>query len=52
MTTNLTTTVTITGGNAPLCPDLLRIEQIGVADGWRGRLVRGFFRVLKVISGV
>lgn len=26
-----------------LCPDLLRYEQIGAADNWRGRLVRGFF---------
>ena len=26
-----------------LCPDLLRYDQIGAADGWRGRIVRAFF---------
>lgn len=26
-----------------ICPDLLRLEQLGEADGWRGRLVRAFF---------
>ena len=26
-----------------LCPDLLRYENIGVADGLRGRVVRAFF---------
>ena len=30
-----------------LCPDLLRYEQIGAADGWRGRVVRGFFWLLR-----
>lgn len=30
-----------------LCPDLLRYEQIGEADGWRGRIVRAFFWVLR-----
>lgn len=43
---------TFTGLNNPLCPDLLRIDQIGAADGWRGKVVRGFFRVLKVVTGV
>jgi hypothetical protein len=28
---------------AYLCPDLLRYEQIGAADGLRGRVVRAFF---------
>jgi hypothetical protein len=29
-----------------LCPDLLRLEQIGAADGLRGRVVRAFFVIL------
>lgn len=43
-----------TGLLAPsaLCPDLLSIRNIGEADGWRGRLVRGFFRVLWIVTGV
>jgi len=32
---------------APLCPDLLRWEQIGQADRWRGQVVRGFFWLLR-----
>jgi hypothetical protein len=31
-----------------LCPDLLRHSQLGAADGWRGRMVRGVFLVLKL----
>lgn len=31
----------------PLCPDLLRYELIGEADGWRGRIVRAFFWLLR-----
>jgi hypothetical protein len=30
-----------------LCPDLLRLSQIGAADGPRGRVVRGFFWLLR-----
>lgn len=30
-----------------LCPDLLRYEQIGEADGWRGHVVRAFFWLLR-----
>ncbi len=30
-----------------LCPDLLRYENIGAADGPRGRVVRGFFWILR-----
>lgn len=30
-----------------LCPDLLRHENIGGADGVRGRVVRGFFWLLR-----
>lgn len=38
-----------TGTAAPqaLCPDLLRYEQIGAADGWRGRVVRVFFWLMR-----
>jgi hypothetical protein len=32
----------------PLCPDLLRYELLGEADGWRGRAVRAFFWLLRV----
>lgn len=39
-------------GGQWLCPDLLRLDQIGPADNWRGRVVRGFFRVLRVVTGV
>lgn len=35
----------IVGGD-PICPDLLRLEQIGAADNARGRLVRSFFWLL------
>ena len=31
----------------PITPDLLRWENIGAADGMRGRLVRGFFWLLR-----
>jgi hypothetical protein len=30
-----------------LCPDLLRWENIGAADGWRGRAVRAFFWLMR-----
>ena len=30
-----------------LCPDLLRYEQIGGADDLRGRVVRGFFWIMR-----
>jgi len=30
-----------------LCPDLLRYENIGAADGLRGRAVRAFFWLLR-----
>ena len=36
-----------TGMQTWLCPDLLSIHQIGAADGLRGRIVRGFFRVME-----
>lgn len=31
-----------------LCPDLLRYENIGEADGMRGRVVRAFFWLMRV----
>lgn len=39
---------TWTSGGESLCPDLLRYEQIGAADGWRGRVVRGFFWLMQL----
>ncbi len=30
-----------------LCPDLLRYENIGAADGLRGRAVRAFFWIMR-----
>ena len=43
---------TVTGTQRALCPDLLSIRDIGVADGWRGRVVRGFFVVLSKVTGL
>ncbi len=37
-----------TTGTRALCPDLLTLADIGVADNWRGRVVRGFFRLMRV----
>ena len=31
-----------------LCPDQLRYSQIGAADGWRGRVVRAFFWLMRI----
>jgi hypothetical protein len=36
-----------TGTAQSLCPDLLRYEQIGEADRWRGRVVRAFFWIMR-----
>ena len=36
-----------TGSNARVCPDLLRYEQIGVADNMRGHVVRAFFWLMR-----
>lgn len=36
-----------TATQTAICPDLLRYEQIGEADGLRGRVVRAFFWVLR-----
>lgn len=33
---------------APICPDLLDYKMIGVADNWRGRVVRAFFWVMRL----
>lgn len=46
------TTTSYTTTQSAICPDLLSIDQIGTADGWRGRVVRGFFRVLRLVSRV
>jgi hypothetical protein len=32
----------------PICPDLLDHTAIGEADGWRGRIVRAFFQLMRV----
>lgn len=29
------------------CPDRLRYDQLGAADGWRGRVVRAFFWAMR-----
>ena len=31
----------------PICPDLLDYEALGVADNWRGRVVRAFFLLMR-----
>lgn len=33
---------------AALCPDLLRVEQLGAASGWRGHVVRLFFCLMRL----
>ncbi len=37
-----------TGVTAALCPDLLTLSDIGVADNLRGRVVRAFFWVMRL----
>lgn len=32
----------------PMCPDLLRYDQLGEADNLRGRVVRAFFWVMRI----
>ncbi len=46
---NITTTITKLVG-VPFCPDLLSIEDMGEADGWRGQVVRGFFHALGAVD--
>lgn len=31
----------------PMCPDLLRYDQLGEADNLRGRVVRAFFWLMR-----
>ena len=31
----------------PICPDLLRYDELGVADNLRGRVIRGFFWLMR-----
>jgi hypothetical protein len=38
--------------NSAICPDLLSIRDLGEADSWRGHLVRGLFRLLRIITGI
>ncbi len=44
--------MTTTGTHRAICPDLLSIRDIGEADGWRGRVIRGFFRVMRAVTGL
>lgn len=49
----LTTTETMTGSThrwvtIPMCPDLLRYDQLGEADNLRGRVVRAFFWLMRI----
>lgn len=37
----------LTVNGSALCPDLLDHRAIGVADGWRGRVVRAFFWLMR-----
>lgn len=30
------------------CPDMLTLDNLGVADNLRGRVIRGFFRLMRV----
>ena len=41
------TTVAVRLVGVPLCPDLLSLDDIGEADHLRGRVVRGFFRLIR-----
>ena len=41
---------TTSGGRligVPICPDLLDHSALGVADNWRGRVVRAFFLLMR-----
>ncbi len=44
------TLTSVTGVPQVLCPDLLTLEHIGVADNLRGRVVRGFFQLMRIWS--
>jgi hypothetical protein len=43
---------TSTSTATAICPDLLSITDLGSADGWRGRIVRVFFHLLRRCTGV
>jgi hypothetical protein len=45
--TTTTTTVSLTMNVTVLCPDLLRYEHLGIADTWRGGVVRAVFWCLR-----
>lgn len=44
-TISTTTGVRLIG--VPICPDMLRYDQIGAADGFRGHVVRAFFWLMR-----
>lgn len=49
----LTTAEIMTGSThrwvtIPMCPDLLRYDQLGEADNLRGRVVRAFFWLMRI----
>lgn len=39
---------TITTTASCICPDLLELDDIGVADNLRGRVVRAFFWLMRL----
>lgn len=43
---------TLTSNTTAICPDLLRLDDLGEADNWRGKVVRGFFRLLRIVTGI
>jgi hypothetical protein len=49
-TMNPSTTAPVRIVTIPLCPDLLRYDQLGEADNLRGRVVRAFFWLMRVWS--
>lgn len=45
---NLGTSNTVRVVTIPMCPDLLRYDQLGEADNLRGRVVRAFFWLMRI----
>lgn len=43
-----TTGATVRMVTIPMCPDLLRYDYLGEADNMRGRVIRGFFWLMRV----
>jgi hypothetical protein len=46
--TNQSTSNKIQIVTIPLCPDLLRYDQLGAADNLRGRVIRAFFWLMRI----